>query len=209
MGMIANWYDKAVLPHLIDMACGMKAIGKQRAKVVPRARGRVLEIGIGTGLNLCHYDTSKVTELLGLDPAMQMHTLARKRMKEAGLSVELLGLPANTIPLADASIDTLVMTFTLCTIPDPLPALREMRRVLKPDGVLLFCEHGIAPDAHIHRWQNRIQPMWGPLAGGCHLNRDIPALLREAGFKLDELNTGYVPGPKIFTYNYWGQAYRG
>lgn len=207
MGKIAELYDRYVLPSLIDKACGMKAIGKQRSKIVHKAQGTVLEIGIGTGLNMRYYDSAKVEKLIGLDPAMQMHRLAKKRIAQAGLLVELVGLPAERIPLDDASIDTVVMTFTLCTIPDPLLALSEIRRVLKPGGKLLFCEHGKAPDAPVHLWQNRLQPLWGKLAGGCHLNRDIPALLSAAGFQLDELETMYVPGPKVFTYNYWGQAY--
>ena len=207
MGKIAELYDQYLLPSLIDMACGMKAIGKQRAKVVHKAQGTVLEIGIGTGLNMRYYDSTKVEKLIGLDPALQMHRLAQQRIAQAGLSVELVGLPAERIPLDDSSIDTVVMTFTLCTIPDPLAALKEIRRVLKKNGKLLFCEHGKAPDANVHAWQNRLQPVWGKLAGGCHLNRDIPDLLAQAGFQFDELETMYVPGPKVFTYNYWGQAY--
>ena len=206
--MFAQLYDRHVLPYLIDFACGMKAMSRQRQKLVPKATGNVLEIGIGTGLNMKFYDREKVQSLIGLDPALHMHRLARKRIDEAGLAVELLGLSANTIPLADATIDTIVMTYTLCTIPDPVPALREMRRVLKPEGKLLYLEHGKAPDANVHAWQNRLQPVWGKLAGGCHLNRDIPDLLAQAGFQFDELQTMYVPGPKVFTYNYWGQAYR-
>ena len=118
-----------------------------------------------------------------------------------------LGLPAEKIPLPDSSIDTIVMTYTLCTIPEPLQALKEMRRVLKPGGKLLFCEHGVAPDEQVRNTQNRLQPVWGKLAGGCQLNRDIPALLKAGGFQVDEIETMYVPGPKAFTYNYWGQAY--
>lgn len=209
MKKLTQWYERFVLPHLIESACGMKAITRQRAKVVPRAKGRVLEVGIGTGLNMPHYAADQVTELIGLDPALQMHPKAQLRIQQAGLKVTLLGLPAERIPLEDASIDTVVMTYTLCTIPDPAIALKEIRRVLKPDGRLLFCEHGAAPDETIRRWQGRIQPMWKPLAGGCHLNRDIPALLLAAGFKFEDIESMYVPGPKFFTYNHWGAAYRG
>lgn len=200
-------YEKYCLPYLIDFACGLKPMHKQREKVVPLASGRVLEIGIGTGLNLRHYDTTKVEKLIGLDPAMSMHRLARKRIDDAGLSVELIGLPAEKIPLEDDCIDTIVMTYTLCTIPKPVEALREMRRVLAPGGKLLFVEHGKAPDDNVHRMQSRLQPVWGPMAGGCHLGRDIPALLNQAGFRTDEFEQMYVPGPKVFTYNYWGSAY--
>ncbi|WP_370261190.1 class I SAM-dependent methyltransferase [Limnobacter sp.] len=208
MNRFAQWYERHVLPTLLDLACGMKAIARQREKVVPQATGQVLEIGIGTGLNMRHYDASKVSKVIGLDPALQMHRLAKKRIAQTGLRVELLGLPAEKIPLPDASIDTIVMTYTLCTIPDPVQALREMRRVLKPDGKLLFCEHGVAPDESVRKTQAKLQPLWGKLAGGCHLNRDIPALLKAGGFAAANLQTMYVPGPKAFTYNYWGQAYR-
>lgn len=201
------FYEEKVLPYLIDVACGMKALHKQRQRVVPQASGRVLEIGIGTGLNLRHYDVQKVSELIGLDPSMGMHKLAKKRMHQAGLSVEMVGLPAEKIPLDDDSIDTIVMTYTLCTIPDPNQALKEMRRVLKPEGRLLYLEHGVAPDQHIQKWQDRLQPVWGKLAGGCHLNRDIPKLLSEAGFNPGDYEARYVPGPKAFTFNYWGAAY--
>ena len=201
-----NLYDRYLLPYLIDFACGIEPVQRQRAKIVPRAQGRVLEIGIGTGRNLAFYDKAKLQKLCGLDPAAQMHRLARKRMRQAGLEVELIGLPAEQIPLPDASFDTVLITYTLCTIPDAVAALREMRRVLAPGGTLLFCEHGAAPDPGVRRWQDRINPLWKPIAGGCHLNRDIPALLREGGFRIDELETMYLPGPRPMTYNYWGSA---
>lgn len=201
-----NPYERYLLPYLIDWTCGLRAVARQRDKLLPRAHGRVLEIGIGTGLNLSHYDRSQLSEFYGLDPAAQMHRLARKRARQAGLDVQLLELPAERIPMPDASFDTVVTTYTLCTIPDPLQALREMRRVLKPDGQLLYCEHGRAPDASVRRWQDRLTPWWKPLAGGCHLNRDIPALLRQADFTLLDENERYLPGPRPLTYNYWGVA---
>jgi len=201
-----NLYDRYLLPTLIDVLCGIKPVQRQRAKIVPRAQGRVLEIGIGTGRNLPFYDKSRLQQLYGLDPAAQMHPKARQRMLDAGLEVELLELPAEKIPMADASFDTVITTFTLCTIPDAVAALREMRRVLKPGGVLLFCEHGTAPDASVRRWQDRLTPLWKPLAGGCHLNRDIPALLRKGGFRIVDMEQLYLPGPRPLTYNYWGSA---
>jgi len=201
-----NLYERYFLPTLIDWACGIKPVQRQRAKIVPRAQGRVLEIGMGTGRNLPFYDKSRLERLYVLDPAAQMHPKARQRMHAAGLEVELLELPAEKIPMADASFDTVVTTFTLCTIPDAVAALREMRRVLKPGGRLLFCEHGLAPDASVRRWQDRLTPLWKPLAGGCHLNRDIPALLREGGFRIDDMEQLYLPGPRPLTYNYWGSA---
>jgi len=201
-----NLYDRYLLPYVLDFAMGLKPIRLQRAKIVPKARGRVLEIGIGTGRNLPYYDKSKLQKLCGLDPAAQMHRLARKRMRQAGLEVELVDLPAEQIPMEDGSFDTVLTTYTLCTIPDAVSALREMRRVLAPGGALLFCEHGAAPDAEVRRWQDRLNPAWKPIAGGCNLNRDIPALLEEGGFRVTGMETMYLPGPRPMTYNYWGSA---
>lgn len=199
-----GWYERHVLPYLIDFACGMKLVREQREKVVPLARGRVLEIGIGTGLNLPHYDKAKVGKIVGLDPALEMHRLAKKRMAKAGLAVELVGLSAERIPFEDAGFDTVLMTYTLCSIPDPVAALKEMRRMLKPGAKLVFCEHGAAPDPAVRRWQDRLTPLWSKIGGGCHLNRDIPGLLVQAGLRCDDLQTAYLPGPRPMTYNYWG-----
>ena len=204
--MTSTWYERHILPTAMDFACGMPMIGRMRQKVVPLAQGRVLEVGIGTGLNMRYYDKARVTHITGLDPALQLHPLARDRIAAAGLSVDLVGLSAETIPLPAASFDTVLITYTLCTIPDPHAALLEMRRVLVPGGKLLFCEHGRAPDASVQRWEERLQPLWGPMAGGCHLGRDIPALLRAAGFTLPDLQTRYLKGPRPFTFHYWGEA---
>lgn len=191
-----NLYDRYLMPLLIDACCGMKDIQKQRALLIPRAKGRVLEIGIGTGRNLGFYDASKLTSLEGLDPAEQMNPKAERRAREAGLKVELLTLSAESIPAPDATYDTVVCTFTLCTIPDPIQALREMRRVLKPGGELLFCEHGRSPEEPVHRWQDRLTPWWKPIAGGCHLNRDVKTMLRDGGFATREIESAYLKGPK-------------
>jgi ubiquinone/menaquinone biosynthesis C-methylase UbiE len=204
--MNRSWYERHILPHALDFACGLPMVGRQRQQVVPQAQGRVLEVGIGTGLNMPYYDKTRVSRITGLDPALELHPRARKRIAQAGLPVQLLALSAEQIPLPDASFDTVLLTYTLCTIPDPLAALSEMRRVLAPGGQLLFCEHGRAPDASVQRWQERLQPLWGPLAGGCHLGRDIPALLQASGFEVPDLHTGYLPGPKPMTYHYWGAA---
>ncbi|MGB4225591.1 MAG: class I SAM-dependent methyltransferase [Candidatus Dechloromonas phosphoritropha] len=205
--MKPSWYERTLLPYLIDSACNVKAVRHQRAKVVPLAHGRVLEIGIGTGLNMRHYDKTRIESLTGLDPALEMHELAKKRIRSAGLEVDLVGLSAERIPRAAASFDTVIVTYTLCTIPDPLAALKEMRRVLVPGGQLIFCEHGRAPDPWVRRWQERITPWWKKIAGGCHLDRDIPSLLLEAGFECPDLKAMYLPGPRPLTYNYWGIAF--
>jgi ubiquinone/menaquinone biosynthesis C-methylase UbiE len=203
--MAQNWYERHLLPYLIDLACGAKPFRKQRAKVIPMAHGRVLEVGIGTGMNMPFYDRSRVKSIVGVDPSMRMHRLALKRIQHAGIEVELVGLSAEALPIADASFDTVVSTYTLCTIRDPVAALREMRRVLVPGGKFLFSEHGRAPDASVRRWQARLQPYWGRVSGGCILDRDIPALLEQAGFKPD-VQSQYFPGPKVLSYHYWGEA---
>ncbi len=200
-----NFYDQHVLPYLIDVACGLPMVQAQRRQLVPQAHGRVLEIGMGTGRNLPFYDRQRVTHLVGVDPAMQMHHLAQKRSRQAGIAVELMGLSAEQLPTADASFDTVVCTYTLCSITDAAQALREMRRVLVPGGKLLFCEHGRAPDAGVRRWQDRLQPLWGKLAGGCQLGRDIPALLEAAGFAAST-QSAYLAGPRPMTFHYWGEA---
>jgi len=201
-----SFYDRHILPYVIDLACGMKAVNRQRSKVVPQASGRILEIGIGTGLNLKHYQADLVDELTGLDPEMAMHRLAKKRLAQSGLQADLLELDAQSIPIDDNQFDSIVCTYTLCTIPDPNSALLEMRRVLRPDGKLLFCEHGKAPDAKVARTQDRLNPLWQRFAGGCNLNRAIPDLLTDAGFNVDKLEQMYIPGPRFATYNYWGTA---
>lgn len=201
-----NWYERHLLPYLLDFACGLRPVWRQRHKLIPLAKGRVLEIGIGTGLNLEHYDRTQVETLVGLDPGVEMHRLARKRALKSGISVELVGLSAERIPFDAETFDTVLVTYSLCTIPDPAAALKEMRRVLKPGGQLIFCEHGLAPEPSVQAWQHRITPLWSKLAGGCHLDRDIPALLREAGFQSRDMQTMYLPGPRPLTYNYWGTA---
>lgn len=199
------FYDRVILPRLLDIACGVKPVRRQRDKIVPRAEGEVLELGIGTGLNLPHYDRSRLRRLVGVDPALQMHALAKRRAEASGIDVELVGLSAERLPLPDASFDCVVCTYTLCSIPDPLLALTEVRRVLRPGGRLLFSEHGIAPDESVRRWQRKLQPLWGPIAGGCCLSVDVPALIQSAGFDV-RVEARYLPGPRFASYHYWGQA---
>lgn len=201
-----NVYDRYVLPLLIDCCCGFKEICDQRAQLIPKAHGHVLEIGIGTGRNLPFYDQSKLLRLTGLDPAEQMNPKAERRAREAGLEVELLTLSAEAIPAEGASYDTVVCTFTLCTIPDPIKALKEMRRVLKPGGELLFCEHGRSPDENVQRWQDRLTPYWKPIAGGCHMNRDVGRMLSAGGFRPTAFEASYIGSPKPLLWLSRGQA---
>jgi len=200
-------YEKYVVPHLINCACGTRPIAHQRQKIVPQCEGTVLEIGIGTGFNLPYYDGAKVTKLIGLDPSEQSWKLAGKRARHLPFPVEFIGLPGEEIPLEDKSVDTVLVTFSLCTIPDPHKALDGMRRVLKPGGKLIFCEHGAAPDANVARFQDRINPVWNALFGGCYLNRKIPNIIEGAGFRIGDLQTMYLPStPRFVGFNYWGVA---
>ena len=201
-----SWYEQRVLPYLLNLACGIRSVRRQREKIVPLAYGRVLEVGIGTGLNIPHYNKSRVSKITGVDPALRLHQLVRRRIDRTGLNVELIGQFAEKLPLDDASFDSILITYTLCSIADPVAALREMRRVLVPGGKLFFCEHGSAPDDAVRRWQARLQPLWSRISGGCHLNRDIPILLQQAGFKVLSIESMYLKGPRLFTYNYRGEA---
>ena len=204
-----GFYDDYILPSLIDMGCGTEPISKQRQKVVPQAEGRVLEIGMGSGLNIPFYDTRRVERVWGLEPSLGMRRKAQSRLDKAPFEIEWLSLPSEEIPLEDDSADTVLLTYTLCTIPDMRTALAQMRRVLKPNGKLLFSEHGAAPDPNIRKWQDRINPFWKKIAGGCNVNRDIPTALEDAGFKIQQLDTMYLPStPKIAAFQYWGLATR-
>ncbi|MAZ88869.1 MAG: SAM-dependent methyltransferase [Cellvibrionaceae bacterium] len=202
-----SFYDNHILPHVIDLACGSKPVLKQREKIVPQAEGRILEIGMGSGINIPFYDPDKVEKVWGLEPSEGMREKARPRVEAAPFELEWLGLPGEEIPLDNDSADTIVLTYTLCTIPDWRAAVEQMRRVLKPGGKLLFSEHGKAPDEAVRKWQDRINPVWKKIGGGCHLNRDIPKLLTEGGFDIKQLDSMYVPStPKVAGYTYWGYA---
>jgi ubiquinone/menaquinone biosynthesis C-methylase UbiE len=201
-----GFYQKYVLPKFVHLACGLEPNRRQRQKVVPLARGNVLEVGIGSGHNLPHYDPAKVTRVWGLEPSPHMTAMASEAAASVPFEVEFVHLPGEEIPLDDASVDTVLVTYTLCTIPDLPVALRQMARVLKPDGTLIFCEHGAAPDPDVRRWQDRINPLWKRLGGGCQLNREIPVLIEESGFVITRLDTMYLPGWRIATFNYWGTA---
>jgi SAM-dependent methyltransferase len=200
-------YDKYFLPKFLDVACGSKPILKQREKVVPHCTGRVLEVGMGSGLNLPYYNPSKIDIVFGLEPAPAMVALAKPKADAVPFPVEFIDLPGEEIPLEDNSIDTVLLTYTLCTIPGAEAALAGMRRVLKPGGKLLFCEHGRAPDAAIEKWQNRINGAWRHIAGGCNVNRDIPGLIKASGFNITDMDSMYLPStPRVLGFNYWGSA---
>jgi len=201
-----GFYNKYILPKATQFACSSKPAMRQREKVVPLAEGRVLEIGIGSGLNVPYYDETRVTKLWGLDPSPEMQKLAEQAARSAPFEVELIGLPGDEIPLERDSVDTVLITYTLCSIPETEPALRQMARVLKPGGALIFCEHGAAPDESVRRWQDRMNPIWKRLGGGCHLNRPIPDLIEGGGFRIEGIETMYIPGWRPASFNYWGTA---
>lgn len=200
-------YERHVLPRLIDIACSGADIREQRRLTVPRAEGRVLEVGMGPGHNLAFYDPERVEFIWGLEPNSAMRRHAADRIAASGLDVRWLDLPGEEIPLDTDSVDTVVLTYTLCSIADWRQALDQMRRVLKPGGQLLFCEHGEAPDESVRTWQRRIEPIWSRVAGGCHITRRIPELIEQGGFVIDELDEHYLPGPKISAYQYRGRAH--
>ena len=201
-----SFYNRRILPTIVNFACSMKPAIHQRKQVVPDAQGIVLEVGIGTGLNLPYYDPARVAKVVGLDPSIEMTGIARNVADSVPFEVEFIHLPGEEIPLDSNSIDTVLMTYTLCSIPDTQTALRQMNRVLKPGGKLIFCEHGAAPNVNIRRWQDRLNPIWGRLGGGCRLNREIPELLEAGGFEISELQAKYIPGWRPASFNYWGCA---
>jgi SAM-dependent methyltransferase len=204
---MASFYDRFILPKLLGCACSSSPIMRQRAKVVPQAAGRVLELGIGMGLNLGFYDPAKVMGVTGVDPAAELRAAALAAPRDPRLVVDVRDGTAEALPFEDKSFDTVVCTFTLCSVHGPAAALAEARRVLKPGGAFLFCEHGLAPDAGVARWQRRIEPVWKRIAGGCHLTRPVTSAIQAAGFTVETVDTMYVPHtPKIAAWNEWGVA---
>jgi ubiquinone/menaquinone biosynthesis C-methylase UbiE len=198
-------YQDRVLPHLINLSMRKTDLAAYRGRVVPAAEGRVLEIGIGSGLNLPFY-SQNVQHLIGLDPSPKLLAMARRAGFRGSGGIELIEGSAEAIPLDTASVDTVVTTWVLCSIPDAQRALTEMHRVLKRGGRLFFVEHGRAPDASVVRWQDRLTPLWKRFSGGCHLNRAIGTLIEGSGFQLDRLDTGYMRGPRPMTFMYEGSA---
>jgi SAM-dependent methyltransferase len=198
-------YSRYLLPTLTELAMRSQTLRPERARWVPLARGVVLEVAIGSGLNLPIY-SREVRKLYALDPSEELLRMARSRAARAAFPVEFLCRPAEAIPLPDGSVDDIVTTWTLCTIADPVAALQEMHRVLRPEGRLIFVEHGRSPDPAVVRWQDRLTPLWRRVTGGCHLNRPIDRLLGSAGFEVLEMNRGYVAGPQVGSYLYRGTA---
>ncbi len=200
-------YDRRLLSELIGCACRTRALTRQRARLIPLASGRVLELGVGAGANLRFYDPVRVTIVRGLEPSAELRTKAAQAPRPEGLDVRLEAGRAEALPHPDASFDTVVTTFTLCSVPDPAAALQEARRVLKPSGRLLFCEHGLAPDRRLARWQRRLEPAWAAMAGGCRLTRDIAAELAPAGFRPGALERRYLRKvPKLVGWTTTGEA---
>jgi ubiquinone/menaquinone biosynthesis C-methylase UbiE len=198
-------YQKFILPRLIDVAMNNKDVTARRRELIPKASGAVLEIGIGSGLNLPFF-SGNVSRLAGVDPSEQLLSMARRRLSGLSFPVDLFCRRAEELPFGDRTFDTAVVTWTLCSIANPNRALTEVKRVLKPDGRLLFVEHGLSFDPKVQKWQHRLTPMWRRVGGGCHLNRKIDDLVPAAGFHMVELQTTYLPGPKAMTFTYQGIA---
>ncbi|MFN3511509.1 MAG: class I SAM-dependent methyltransferase [Phenylobacterium sp.] len=204
---MASFYERRILPKLLSCACSAPPMMKQRAKIVPQAEGRVLELGIGMGLNLAFYDPDRVTSVSGVDPSPELRALAQGAPHDPRLTVEVVEGAAEALPFPDASFDCVVCTFTLCSVQDPARALSESRRVLKPGGRFLFCEHGLAPDPGVARWQRRVEPVWKRLAGGCHLTRPVAGAVAQAGLTVERMDSMYLPRtPRILGWNEWGAA---
>jgi len=200
-----NLYEDRILPYLVHVSMRQPTFEPYRRRVVPGAEGCVLEIGVGSGLNLPFYSES-AKRVIGLDPSLKLLSMAGKMTSAIARPIELLEGTAEAIPLESHTIDTVVTTWTLCSIPDIARALAEMRRVLRPEGRLLFVEHGRSPDKNVRRWQDRLTPVWRRIGGGCHLNRAISRLIEESGFRIEQVDQGYMRGPKPMTFMYEGSA---
>lgn len=198
-------YEKWILPRLTDLVMRNAEATRYRAGIVPLARGTVLEVGAGSGLNFQFYGNG-VERLYALDPSEELQSMARKRAPGAAMPIEFLLHSGEEVPLDDQTCDTVVTTWTLCTIPDPVKALTEMKRVLKPGGTLLFAEHGVAPEASVRAWQERLNPLWRRITGGCNLNRSVAKLMDAAGFNIVDLQQEYAKGLRPMSYIYSGRA---
>ena len=202
-----KFYEKYVLPKIINCACGTKPILIQRQKIVPSASGVILEIGVGSGVNIPYYSHSNVKKLIGLDLQQDNWDQAYKIAKKSNISIDLLQGDGEELPIPNNSIDTVLITYTMCTIPNVQRSLAEIKRVLNREGKLLFCEHGLAPDNNVQKWQHKLNPIWKKCLGGCNLNRNIPELVLKSGFSFESISEMYIPStPKFIGYNYWGTA---
>ena len=201
-----GFYSKFVLPNLIQLACGGSSFSKQREKLIPLAEGKVLEIGVGTGLNLPFYQGGKISKLTAIEPFIDTWKKCQVDLKSLTFEFEFIIASAEELPFENNAFDTIVVTYALCTIPNVRKALLEMKRVLKSNGRLLFCEHGIAPQKRVRFIQNSINPVWKQFSGGCNLNRNIPQLIKNSGFQMLKLDEMHIPGWKPGSYNYWGSA---
>jgi SAM-dependent methyltransferase len=201
------FYRDHVYPHVVKMLGDPKPIRDIRQRIFPLARGQVLEIGVGPGVNFVHYDPARVSKVYALEPNPGMIRLAQRQQRQTEIEIEFLGLPGERIPLPDGAVDTVVSTFTLCTIPGVTEAIRGLARVLRPHGKLIFFEHGLAPDPRLRRWQEWTEPLPYWVFEGCHLTRDIPSLITQAGFHIDRIESGYLAAfPKSWTHCWWGTA---
>ena len=201
------FYKEYIYPYLVDTLGDPAPIRKVRQQIIPQAYGQVLEIGAGSGANFSYYDPAKVTKLYALEPNPGMIRLAERKQRDARLDIEFLDLPGERIPLEDATIDTVVSTFTLCTIPGIVDAIRETARVLKSNGKLIFFELGLSPDPGVQRWQKRLEPIHHWLFQGLYLTRNIPSLLTDNGFHIEQMQAGYLASfPKSSSYCWWGTA---
>ena len=204
---LKQWYDARIMPRLVTYACGQGQVMKRRAQVVPLASGDVFELGCGGGLNQQFYNAEAITSYAGIDPHEGLLEDAMRAAREKGWPATIRHGVGEDIPFPDRSFDTVVCTFTLCSVEDQKRVLAEMLRILRPGGQALFLEHGRAPDADVAKWQDRIEPIWKPLAGGCHLSRPIASASRGAGFEVEPLGQGYLPkAPRFAMWNEWGMA---
>ncbi len=204
---LKQWYDAHLMPRLVTCACSQGQVLKRRSQLIPLAKGDVFELGCGGGINQQFYDASAITSYAGIDPHEGLLEGTKSAAKAKGWPADIREGVGEEIPFPDRFFDTVVCTFTLCSVEDPAKVLSEMRRILRPGGQALFLEHGRAPDANIARWQDRIEPYWKPIAGGCHLTRPIGSAFRGAGFEVEPLGQGYLPkAPKFAGWNEWGVA---
>ena len=203
---MAGWYGRVIVPQIIRFGCGCAALGPLRQHIVPKACGRVLDIGFGAGANLQYYERAQLSELVGIEPSAELRKLAAARVRTLEMPLTLVAGSSEELPFADASFDTAVSSFTLCSVEDPYRSLAEIRRVLKPGGKLLFCEHGLSPDPSVSAWQRRIEPVWKPLFGGCHLTRPVRGNV-ERVFKVTAWQGAYQNGKRSFAgWMEWGEA---